>query len=123
MKNIIKTMVLIAIVAGMIFVLCGFAWNTEEGVDEALIAELEYEGFTRSETDENIWTIMMTADEFDVDDGYATAYARFDTEKNIGIVTIVGSWYEDGVEINYQSYVVQWNPETQDFDQIGTFDY
>ena len=122
MKNTVLGMITTIIVGLFIVALTatGFAQGMEEVDKTALIEELIYEGFEKSEENENIWVQDVDL-ELDTEGEYAMAYARYDTERNIGILTVVGHWTEDGVEYHHQSYAVRWNFETEDFDILGEF--
>lgn len=120
MKNIIKKMAIIIVVLSALMCLSGFTYQTEE-VPAALIKTLVSEGFTLSENDDNIW---LAVEVLDLEDGeYATAYGRFDTDENIGTITIYGEFTINGKTINYQSYVVTWDNIEQDMVVLVEFEY
>lgn len=114
--TIIKKMMIMVVVLTMIVTMSGFAYVTEEAPN-ALIEELREEGFIQSETDENLW--IAEEEWTDTDSiSYATIYAVFNTDTNIGVLTVDGEVNQDDVLYHHIRYVVRWNCEEEDFETI-----
>ena len=114
MKNIIGKIVIIAVLAMMVMMMCGFTYETEE-VPTALIEELEFEGFVQDEDEENIWSYEEYLGEIG-DRTYI--YAWFDTDENVGMVTAY-KYTEDGHIAAICTGTVSWNTEIDDFDELA----
>ena len=87
MKNIIKKVIIIAILAIMALNLCAFRYETEE-VPNSLIMALLDEGFKPSEDDEDIWEYKEY--QYDGDYDIVYIYAYFDTYENVGQIMATG---------------------------------
>lgn len=117
MKNVMKKVIIVAILVMAVMAMCGFTWETE-GVPEALIEELEFEGFAQSEDEENIWTYELYLGEI----GQRTyVYGRFDTNENIGMV-MAQRYTADGHIAEICSSTFSWNAETDCFDELAYTD-
>lgn len=114
MKNIMKVVIMVVILA-MAMMMSGFAYEKEEASD-ALIEELISEGFEQSETNSNLWEYTE-----DMDDGenYATIYAAFDTDTNMGIIHMYGEWAESGTTYHNAVFAARWNCELDDFETLS----
>lgn len=120
MKNIMKKVVIIAILAMMVMMMCGFTYETEE-VPVSLIDELISEGFTRDEYNTNIWRF----EEYDytcVSGRYGYIFGWFDTDENIGMVTGFG-YEEDGTIGLVTTGTVRWDNINEEFETICEYEY
>jgi len=116
MKNIMKVVVMIVALA-MAMTMSGFAYEKEEASD-ALVEELIAEGFVQSETKGNLWTYEELAEDW-ITEEPVTIYAMFDTDENVGVIHLYGTWTEYDVTHHHAVYVVQWNADEEDFDLLS----
>lgn len=118
MKNIIKKVVIIAILAVMALNLCAFRYETEE-VPSSLIAELIEDGFKPSDDDPNIWEYRETETD---EDGVGYLYAYYDTENNIGVVSAM-RFDAHGRLIEVFSGTATWDNIEEEFVTISEMEY
>ena len=119
MKNVMKKVIIVAILAMVVMMMCGFIYETEE-VPEALIEELEFEGFKQDATESNLWLYEEYID-LDEDGEHTYIFAWFDTDENVGIVT-AQEYDADNHVIAICNASVSWNEETGDFDELAYFE-
>ena len=113
MKNVFKKVVIVMVLAMSVMMMCGFTYQTEEA-PKALIDELQNEGFTQNETKSNLWSYYEKVDD-EIWDEHYVMYGYYDTDANIGTVSVYGGFFVDGVEYQNVVVVVQWDSEAEEF--------
>lgn len=103
MKKVVLTV--IAIIMAMMSMACYY--ETEEVPNELIMALLD-EGFTRDDDEPNMWYYYEIDADYDDDYQYVIFQAWFDTDKNIGIGTVVGVTKYNEVRV-IASGAVRWN--------------
>ena len=111
MKNIMKKVIIVTILAMAVMMMCGFTSKTYREVPVELIEELINVGLTQNEEDPNLWELKET---FTGDDFRTVEYdVWFDTSRNLGMETHIhhDDWEGDAIEI----WLVVWDVDLNEF--------